>query len=636
MARRRWAVLVVLALVVAVGSDVATATAPVPSDPAAPAVVDDEAVAQLVEELAAAGIEVFDDPAGQPLAPAAEPRSPVRLLRDQVVAMEIELSAGAGMPADELDAAVGAAAPEDDGDGAAEIVAAAPSEVITTWMDVGGTAASELAANLLGRPVGPTGGVRPDVLPDVVLLLFASDVATVGASIPEPAGADAAAGWMRPRSDGEAVEAAAPAGPCSSVIGFVNGVVASVFNAIGRLRAPPRVHTGFSLFDTFVNTVATVVVGGVNAVIDGANFIISNTVSVAITTVLTFVGRVAGVVGSVAVVVSAIRPWSLKVVADPPNVEAPGGGSIRAAVDLGGFDEWPPAVADCAAAAGVPLPPLRPAGNPVAWSVPGEGLIATDSADPRLRPDGTAVYTYHVVKEPPLPNGPNVVEEVRVRATVQRDDLRRLEDRLLEMIRSELSQLLPPIGSVVAPLVMPLIQPWIDRAFSALSRLRDVYSVARIAVRSPDPNRPTTTTATTAPAARPFGRCPSGAELTAATAYAHPEPEVVTGADGAVVSCGYRMPEVGIASAYIFLPAAFPWPTPDLLAAEILDEESDCNPSTIGQPLTINGADMAMVGCRSFHGEVIYFVMEAGQIVEIFAIDDATGVAMAEVLLGTR
>jgi hypothetical protein len=635
MARRRWAVLVALALVVAFGSHVADATAPVPSDPTAPAGVDDEAVAQLVDELAATGIEVFDDPADQPLAPAAEPRSPMRLLRDQVVAMEIELSAGAGMPADELDAAVGAAAAEDDGDGAVDIVAAAPSEVITAWMDVGGTAASELAANLLGRPDGPTAGVRPDVFPAVVLVLFASDVATVGASIPEPAGSDAAAGWMRPRSDGEAVEAAAPARPCSSVIGFVNGVVASVFNAIGHLRAPPPVRTGFSLFDSFVNTVATVVVGGVNAVIDGANFIISNTVSVAITTVLSYVGRVAGVVGSVAVVVSAIRPWSLKVVADPPNVEAPGGGSIRATVDLGWFDEWPPAVADCAAAAGVPLPPLRPSGNPVAWSVPGEGLIATDSADPRLRPDGTAVFTYHVVKEPPLPNGPNVVEEVRVRATVQRDDLRRLEDRLLEMIRSELGQLLPPIGSIVAPLVMPLIQPWIDRAFSALSRLRDVYGVARIAVRSPDPNRPTTTTATPA-AARPFVRCPSGAELTAATAYAHPEPEVVTGADGVVVSCGYRMPEIGIGSAYIFLPPAIPWPTSDFLAAEILDEESDCNPSTIGQPLTINGADMAMVGCRSFHGEVIYFIKEAGQIVEIFAIDDATGVAMAEVLLGTR
>ena len=128
------------------------------------------------------------------------------------------------------------------------------------------------------------------------------------------------------------------------------------------------------------------------------------------------------------------------------------------------------------------------------WSVPGQGLIATDSADPRLRADGSAIYTYHVIKEPPLPNGPNVVEEIAVRATVQRDDFRRLEEQIVEIIQRELAQLLPPVGSVVSPLIMPLVKPWIDRAFMALSHLRDVFGVARIAVRYPDPNPPPTTT----------------------------------------------------------------------------------------------------------------------------------------------
>ena len=94
-----------------------------------------------------------------------------------------------------------------------------------------------------------------------------------------------------------------------------------------------------------------------------------------------------------------------------------------------------------------------------------------------------------------MPNGPNVVEEIRVRATVKRDDFDRLEKQLVELIRRELAQLLPPVGSVVTPLVMPIVQPWIDRAFTALSRLRDVYGVTRIAVRYPDPNQPPPTTA---------------------------------------------------------------------------------------------------------------------------------------------
>jgi hypothetical protein len=103
-----------------------------------------------------------------------------------------------------------------------------------------------------------------------VLILFASDLAIVGESLPEPA-VSQLQGWAHQPAARTAVAAPAQVGVCSSVIGFVNGVIASVFNAIGHLRAPPALHTGFSLFDNLVNGVAKVVVGGVNAVIDGAN-----------------------------------------------------------------------------------------------------------------------------------------------------------------------------------------------------------------------------------------------------------------------------------------------------------------------------------------------------------------------------
>jgi hypothetical protein len=57
----------------------------------------------------------------------------------------------------------------------------------------------------------------------------------------------------------------------------------------------------------------------------------------------------------------------------------------------------------------------------VTWSVPGEGLIAADSVDSVLRTDGTATYTFHVVKESPLANGPNVSAET-TRLTVRYPD----------------------------------------------------------------------------------------------------------------------------------------------------------------------------------------------------------------------
>ena len=488
-------------LAVGVGTSVAEATsqspATSPPDSTAPGEGPDDHVLELVDQLAVAGIEVLADPTSDPLVAVAGPRSPMRLLTFQVAALDLELGNGSGVPIDELDAAVGVADEADDGDGAGEIALGTPSSVIVTWMDAGATASASLAAELVG---GGGDQLVTDldlvVLPQIVLVLFASDMATVGASLPEPEGLSSS-GWASPSGPlGDRASPAAPAqtGLCSSVIGFVNGVVASVFNAIGHLRNPPLVNTGFSLFDTVVNTVAKVAVGGVNAVIDGANFVVSNTVRIAIGTVMSFVGRIAGVVGTVATVISAIRPWSLKIEADHPNVEAPGGGTITATIDLGGFDEWPPPLPDCAAAAGVPLPPLRPSGNPVTWNVPGQGLIANDSADSRLRADGTALYTFHVIKEPPLPDGPNVVEDMTVGATVQRDDLRELEEKLIALIQSEFAQLVPPVGSIVAPLVMPLVKPWIDRAFTALSSLRNKTSTTRISVRYPDPNPPPSTT----------------------------------------------------------------------------------------------------------------------------------------------
>ncbi|MEZ4506922.1 MAG: hypothetical protein R2848_13995 [Thermomicrobiales bacterium] len=59
-----------------------------------------------------------------------------------------------------------------------------------------------------------------------------------------------------------------------------------------------------------------------------------------------------------ATVVSTIRPWTLRLTAAPPATRLAVGaepglpGVVDLTVDLGGFDEWPADVADCAAASG--------------------------------------------------------------------------------------------------------------------------------------------------------------------------------------------------------------------------------------------------------------------------------------------
>lgn len=134
-------------------------------------------------------------------------------------------------------------------------------------------------------------------------------------------------------------------------------------------------------------------------------------------------------------------------------------GSITATVQLDGPAEWPRAVANCAVEAGARLPELRPAGNPVRWEVATGTLITADSVDSALRPGGTVTYTYHVIAPPPLPNGPNVSEELRIKAIVQRDDTRELEERLVQLIRGELDRLFnhlrDVLGSPASPCAIP-------------------------------------------------------------------------------------------------------------------------------------------------------------------------------------
>ena len=70
--------------------------------------------------------------------------------------------------------------------------------------------------------------------------------------------------------------------------------------------------------------------------------------------VLSLIAKVAATVGIVSSIVSAIRPWSVSVTSVPPmTVKGVGGlpgqaGQMVVRVDLGGYDEWPPYVEDCA------------------------------------------------------------------------------------------------------------------------------------------------------------------------------------------------------------------------------------------------------------------------------------------------
>lgn len=455
--------------------------------------VDVDAV---VDRLAVAGVGVLAD-AGDvvPMVEPADPVSPMRLLEWQVRNLALEAQRGAGIPAVELDGALEG--------GTVDHVAVAPSVLVVGWATTVDSPAAAYAAELLGEDVADA----PDeaVIPHLALVLFASDLAvTATGDVPSPpsrgAGGDIDGGELGASVLGE-VELISHGGqvrPCSAVLDFVNGTLARVFDALGRLSQPGEVHVfGRGSFLAFLDKVLTgaagVAVAVGNAVIDGAHLVLSTGVRVLLAPIMEIVARVAGVVGTVAHVVSFIRPWSVVVRPEPGHGEAPMQGAAQARIDLGGLDRWPVEVADCAERAGKPLPPLRPSGHPVTWDIGPASLVARDDAEPVLDADGAAALSYHSVVETGDGETVNPVPRVTITARVQRDDFTELREAIQGLIDEGIENVLGQTGGrIVSAIARPILRPWIIQAFSTLDHLRDTTGTGFVWVsyRLPDDDEP--------------------------------------------------------------------------------------------------------------------------------------------------
>lgn len=428
--------------------------------------------ATLVDELAAAGIAVYRELGdSKPLKTPAEPVSPVRLLEWQTHNLARETRNHAGTSARDLDAVVEG--------GKVGKITITPSRLIAGWAKHGTTPAAKYARRLLGKAVDKP---RTAVFPQGVLLLFTSDLATAGAALAEAG--------HRPRGGGGSPAGApqpALSAPCYAVLNFVNGAIARVFNAIGHLRQP-KANTGVALFDALINTIGKFVTDAVNVAIDGAYFVVSNTVRVAIAPVMAIVARIAGIVGTLGEVASAVRVWTPVMTADPSanrkaiGTEAPLPGLVKIRIDLGGFDEWPPAIADCATQAGAPLPPLKPVGNRVTWNFTTGDLITSDTTDSALDKDSSATAEYHTTVEPKYKKAKQHQGQATIRATVRRDDTTKLEAAFAQLVHDGVKQLAPPVGNVIYEWVWPYVKPEIDKAFAALAEFRDVTGTIAIPV----------------------------------------------------------------------------------------------------------------------------------------------------------
>jgi hypothetical protein len=380
------------------------------------------------QALAEAGVGTFDLSQGstdEPEQPIADPASPMRLTNEQTRSIALDAWSGAGMTGSDLDALVNTPAR-----------VAPPSLLLAAYVDLGDTADATAGARVAFDLVGHVDGVQAadTSYPLLVLTLLVGDLTR---SMPPETGT--ASGVL-------AVNVAG--GLCSAVANFVDQSLAAVFNAV---RA-----NGSGFLSSLWNIVVTIGQSVVTGLIKALTAPVVETIS-----------HIVGVVAIVVNAVSILRPWTVKMQPDDQSTRFSVGGesaiedAVHLSVDLGGLDSWPPIIADCALAAQITLPDLKPFGAPVSWANPVQipdpaypvtplvTLAAASTLNDTLASDGSAVLRLDTGHEDNDEGDPHT-GYVRESATVHRPGLDTLKQSVTGLIVNGLPDI---VGGVVASIV---------------------------------------------------------------------------------------------------------------------------------------------------------------------------------------
>jgi len=227
--------------------------------------------------------------------------------------------------------------------------------------------------------------------------------------------------------------------PCSAVSNFIDSVLGAIVEALTKgfrsLGLPALLEVPLSWL------------------LGLATDAIRTAIQTLLAPIVTQIRGFAAIIGTAVMVVSAIRPWTARIRSTPitnrlaVGAEAGRPGSVRCLIDLGGLDEWPPMVADCAAAAGLNLPPLKPVGSRIDWSYRSsrDGLIAVVDQPRELDAAGAAELQYITGSESErTAQGPARVGTVQVTAQVARKQFDELRDTILNLTFGALPTIVQP------------------------------------------------------------------------------------------------------------------------------------------------------------------------------------------------
>ncbi|CAN5496091.1 hypothetical protein BH09CHL1_BH09CHL1_11520 [soil metagenome] len=450
-----------------------------PSDGASPIAspvpeLDDALLADVIVELAEAGIAVYEAAGyAEPLLTVSEP-GPVSLLMSQVRPMVREAMLGGGVLGLDLDALVTdrpISGTEDSTEFAfdeafLEIDGKTifpPSMLVASYISTVETPGAALVRQF--RPDIAIDQAATQQIPSLGMILFAAEVARE----------HAASAGMTPIGVRALVPTSVQGGICTQIQSFVDNAINSLFSAL-------NVDLGPSPELMMLSTI-------INGIIQSAKIPLKAAIESVTKPVLDIIRDIAGIVGMAATVVSAIRPWTLQLDPDPRTTRLAIGaepglpGVVKAHVDLGGFDEWPVDIADCAAASGVPLPPLKPENARCSWVVTGsrQNLVFTDDLPTALDKDAKATMTYHTLSESEdVAKGKPVTGWVQVTAIVARPEIDDLKKTVANLLFAQLP-------SIVNQFARPILGPIVDQLLGKLASLTDSRTTTMFAVTYHNP-----------------------------------------------------------------------------------------------------------------------------------------------------
>ena len=458
-----------------------------------------DTTAAMTAALARAGVATFADPSSQsPEVPVSGVASPFQLLGFQTHALAVGVWAGTTWSGAELDSLLPL---QDAGAGLAPT-----SAVLAGYVAAVDTPGAAFARALMaGQDL-----LNPSTVefPGVVLVLFASDVATDGSSTsapslgPSPAAMDdsrlLALAQTGPNAAPLADSAyAAVTGPCSTAANFIHGMITSLFDKL-KLAAQS-------------NIVLAVVAAIWNWIVDKLQKFVEGIITSVTGLVFGYVRAIAASISTVADQIASVLPFSVAVAVTGPTGDVfdltSGAGSMQGSyvvsVTAGDLPSWPDVLQDCANVAGIQLPDFHSKNVPMTWGpleilAPGDPLLAPVPVDPTdavTDASGHATWTFRTSADPGDSTGPVETQADIMHVTVHRPEL----DKIRAALTNALLGFIPPILQSTVLYLIGKLNPAIAGIQTSLNALLDRPGEAAAVIRFHGKNPPTPAPASQTP-----------------------------------------------------------------------------------------------------------------------------------------